>query len=188
MQSTATNQPDVFNGLPLTEFAQIPRDLSEAPEHGILSFETRTTWLGGMRSRSQIDACEVGGQRIERRHVIEADEPPQILGTDTAPNPQELLLAAIGSCMSAIYAIHATMMGIELRSLEVELRGTLDLRGPLGLAEVPRGFPEVRCRVHVDADATPAQLHALHAQALKMSPNYYHLTSAIPARTELVIA
>ena len=36
-------------------------------------------------------------------------------------------------------------------------------------------------------DAEPEQLQALHEKALKTSPNYYHLTSAIPARAQLVI-
>ena len=31
-------------------------------------------------------------------HVI--DEPPQLLGDDTAPNPSEALLAALGSCIA----------------------------------------------------------------------------------------
>lgn len=187
MTAIANTTANTLNGLPLAELGAIPGALAEAPEQGILSFETHTKWLGGLRSRSQVEACEVGGERILRRHSIEADEPTQIFGTDSAPNPQELFLSAIGSCLSAIYAIHATMMGIELRSLEVELRGTLDMRGSLDLAAVPQGFPEVACRVHVEADAEPEQLQALHEKALKTSPNYYHLTSAIPARAQLVI-
>ncbi len=186
--TTATaHTPTTLNGLPIAELGAIPAALADAPEQGILSFETRTTWLGGARSRSEVEACEVAGERILRRHSIEADEPVQIFGTDTAPNPQELFLSAIGACLTAMYAVHATIMGIELRSLEVELRGTLDIRGSLDLAPVPQGFPEVSCRVHVQADADPKQLQALHEQVLKTSPNYYHLTSAIPAGVQLVI-
>jgi uncharacterized OsmC-like protein len=177
----------MFNGLPLIEFGQIPDALREAPEQGLLGFSTRTTWLGGLRSRSTIDGFEAGGQRIERRHVVDADEPLQVLGGDTAPNPQELFFSSIGACLTAVYAVHATMLGIELRSLKVELRGTLDMRGLLGLADVPMGFPEVDCRVYVDASATPEQIQELHARVLRASPNYYHLTTAIPARTQLVI-
>lgn len=130
---------------------------------------------------------EAGGQRIERQHVVEADEPDQILGGDTAPNPQELFFSEIGSCLTAVYAVHASLLGIELRSLDVALRGTLDMRGVLCVADVPTGFPEVSCRVFVDADASPERIQALHARVLKASPNVYHLTSAVPARTQLVI-
>ncbi|HYO94954.1 MAG TPA: OsmC family protein [Polyangiaceae bacterium] len=178
---------DTLNGLPLAELAQVPAALSEAPERGLLTFETRTTWRGGLRSRSEVEAYEAGGERIVRHHRVEADEPEQIFGTDTAPNPQELFFSAIGSCISAMYVVHATLMGIELRSLQIALRGTLDMRGTLGLADVPPGFPEVSCRVHVSADATPERIQTLHAAVLALSPNYYHLTRAIPARTQLVI-
>lgn len=48
---------------------------------------------------------------------VEADEPEQILGNRTAPNAVELLLAALGSCLSVGYAANAAAMGIELDNL-----------------------------------------------------------------------
>lgn len=187
MNAITQQKPTMLNGISLADLEQVPATLAEAPEQGILSFETKTRWMGGVRSRSEVTGFEAGGERFERHHVIESDEPPEIFGSDTAPNPQELLLAGIGACMTATYAMQATLAGIELRSVEVELRGTLDMRGPLELADVPRGYPEVSFRVHVDADATPEQVQALHQQCLRASPNFYHLTEAIPARTQLVI-
>jgi uncharacterized OsmC-like protein len=179
--------PELLNGLPIDALRAIPAGLREAPETGLLTFETRTTWLGGLRSRTVVDGYEAGGQRIARRHVIDADEPVEVLGTDTAPNPQELLFSAMGSCLSAVYAVHASLLGITLRSVRVELRGTLDMRGVVLIADVAPGCPEVQCRVFVDADATPGQLQALHAKALAASPNIYHLTTAIAVRTQLVL-
>lgn len=181
-------QPNMLNGIDLDQLAPIAPMLAENAERALLSFTTRTRWQGGARTRSEIASVTLGGQPIERRHVIEADEPLEICGTDSAPSPQELILSAIGSCVGTIYVIHATGMGIAIRSLQVEMSGTLDLRGSLELAQVPQGFPEVACRVIVDADATPEQLRALLEKSLATSPNYYHLTSAIPAHAELVIA
>src|SRR3712207_8320588 len=43
-------------------------------------------------------------------HVI--DEPPGLLGEDTAPNPSEALLACLGSCLSVGIHANATMRGI----------------------------------------------------------------------------
>jgi uncharacterized OsmC-like protein len=188
MQAVVTaERAGTLNGLPLTELHRLSETLREAPERGLLGFQTRTRWLGGLRSRSTLETLGVGGQRLERRHTIDADEPSQILGGDTAPNPQQLLLSCVGACLAAVYAVQASQLGIELRSLEVELVGTLDLRGVLGLAEVPPGFPELDVRVFVDAAASPEQIRVLHERALALSPNMYHLTSAIPARTRLVI-
>jgi uncharacterized OsmC-like protein len=187
MSTPATVQPTHINGLPLAGLQEVVDTLGEAPEQGVLTFETRTRWLGGMRTRSEVEAFEMGGQRIERTHVIECDEPQQIFGHDEAASPQELLLGAVGSCMSAIWAVQATMAGIELRSLEVHMRGTLDMRGSLELANVPQGFPEVTCIVRVDADASAQQLQEIHDKVQKTSPNFYNLTTAIPARAQLVV-
>src|SRR6266516_630761 len=43
-------------------------------------------------------------------HVI--DEPPVLLGEDTAPNPTEALLAALGSCISVGIHANAVARGI----------------------------------------------------------------------------
>src|SRR5690606_14598792 len=120
--TTATaHTPTTLNGLPIAELGAIPAALADAPEQGILSFEPRTTWWGGARSRPEAEAGEVAGGRRLGRHSIQADEPVQSVGTGTAPNPQELFLSAIGACLTAMDAVHATIMGIELRSLQVEL-------------------------------------------------------------------
>lgn len=185
--AVATTMQTSLNGLSVADLENAVRLVSEAPEMGVLTFETRTRWLGGMRSRSEVNGFVMGGQRIERRHVIESDEPLQILGHDEAANPQELFLSAVGACVSAIWAVQATKLGVVLRSLEVEMRGTLDMRGSLELADVPRGFPEVQCFVHVDADATPETLQEIHEAVQRTSPNFYHLTTAIPARAQLVL-
>lgn len=187
MQAAQATESRILNGLPLDHLLEVPPSLRDAPETGLLTFETRTTWIEGFRSQTLVEGYEAGGQRIQRRHVIDADEPAEVFGTDTAPNPQELLFAALGSCLSAVYAGQATLLGITLRSVRVELRGTLDMRGVLLVADVPPGYPEVQCRVFVDADATPEQVRELHGRALKASPNLYHLVSAIPVQTQLVL-
>lgn len=187
MPAAQPTSPRLLNGLPLDALLAIPEALRDAPETALLTFETTTSWLGAFRSRTVVEAYEAAGQPRSRRHVIDADEPADILGSDAAPNPQELLFSAIGSCLTAAYAAHASLLGVTLRSVRVTLRGTLDLRGVLLAADVPPGFPEVECRVFIDADATPEEIQALHARVSRASPNVYHLAMAIPARTQLVL-
>ncbi|CAN2968549.1 hypothetical protein METHPM2_130016 [Pseudomonas sp. PM2] len=43
----------------------------------------------------------LGDTALARGFVIDVDEPAELLGTNTAANPQELILAALNACMTA---------------------------------------------------------------------------------------
>ena len=51
-----------------------------------------------------------------------ADEPEEILGSNEAPNPQELLMAALNARMTVGYVAGAAKRGISLTRLEIETR------------------------------------------------------------------
>ncbi len=51
------------------------------------------------------------------RHQWLADEPPQAKGTDTGPNPYELLLGSLAACTCITLSLYATHKGIVLRSI-----------------------------------------------------------------------
>jgi uncharacterized OsmC-like protein len=69
-------------------------------------------------------------------------------GPHDAPCPGDLLCAALAACQDMSIRAVAHMMGIELLSLKVAVRGTLDVRGVLGMAaDVPIGFQSLECDV-----------------------------------------
>ena len=99
----------------------------------MVGFDVTTRWTGQTRSETTVDGFTLGGERIARSHKIVADEPCELLGADSAPNPQELLMAAFNACIMVGYVAGASLKGINLESVEIRTKGELDLRGFLGL-------------------------------------------------------
>ena len=101
------------------------------------------------------------------------DEPPGLLGDDTAPNPSEASLAALGSCLAVGIHANAVARGIVIRSLELELEADINITAVWGTGDTspkPVGFDAVRVAVHLDADAPQSEIDGLIAHAAKWSP------------------
>jgi uncharacterized OsmC-like protein len=101
------------------------------------------------------------------------DEPPALLGDDTAPNPSEASLAALGSCLAVGIHANAIARGITVYKIEIELEGDLNITGVWGtgdLSEKPVGFTDVRAKVTFEADRPREELEALVAHAKRWSP------------------
>lgn len=54
------------------------------------------------------DATGFAQSITARNHHLQSDEPQSAGGTDTGPNPYDLLLAALGSCTSMTVAMYAS--------------------------------------------------------------------------------
>ena len=80
-----------------------------------------TRWTGGMRAVSVVGGFE-----------IVVDEPATHGGTDTGPQPTDLLLASVGSCIALSMAFVARKRGIELLGLDVSVVGSYDGSGNFG--------------------------------------------------------
>jgi uncharacterized OsmC-like protein len=101
------------------------------------------------------------------------DEPPALLGDDTAPNPSEASLAALGSCLAVGIHANAVARGITVQKLELELEADINITAVWGTGDTspkPVGFDAVRVKVNLEANAPQAELDELIAHATKWSP------------------
>lgn len=187
MAQMAINTPMTLNGFQPAAIEEIARVVTEDPDQGLAEFRVRSEWTGRASAEAHVEGFTLGGRHIERRHVIRSDEPREFFGGDEAPNPQELLFAALNACMLYGYATGAAVMGIEIERMSIQTRGRLDLRGAMGLAPIPPGCEKIEYAVRIKAKATREQLEELHARVMATSPNFYHLTKPIRLAPQLIV-
>jgi hypothetical protein len=87
-----------FNGLDLDALGEVVDAIEQDKGKAIVGFDVTTRWTGQTRSETTVDGFTMAGERVTRSHKIVADEPCELLGADSAPNPQELLMAAFYAC------------------------------------------------------------------------------------------
>ena len=181
-----TTQP--VNGIDVDALRGVMREVAAEPAKGLVEFRVRSAWQGQTRSETTVESYRIGGTEVKRRFAIAADEPLELLGTNTAPNPQELLMSALNACILVGYVVGAAVEGITLESVDVETSGELDLRGFLGIdAAVPPGYEAIRCRVTIKGDGTPEQFRKIHDTVRRTSPNYFNVSRPVAIESELVV-
>ena len=147
------------------------------PDTAKVTFQSTSRLTEGFRSEVSI-----------RQHKLAADEPPALGGTDSAPTPVELILAALGTCQEITYRAYATAMGIPLDAVSVELTGDLDLRGFFAVDESVRsGYPRIRGTVHLESSASEVELEKLRAAVDAHCPVLDILTNKVPVSLSLSI-
>jgi len=168
------------NGLDLAALDETVAAVSEDARRGQVAFRVRTDWKGQTKSETTVDSYTLGGERIPRSFTIVADEPHELLGTNAAPNPQELLMSAVNACMVVGYVAQASARGISLDACRIETEGELDLRGFLGIDEsVPAGYRRISYTVFLEGDGTRDQYEDIHQAVMATSPNYFNMAQPI---------
>jgi len=153
-------------------------DLRANPAHGNAIFSADSRQVEGLRSETKI-----------RQFSLTIDEPPSLGGTDTGPNPVELVLAALATCQEITYRAYATALGIPLDSVSVKLEGTLDLRGFFAVKDdVRAGFSDVRGTVNLKSSAPAAELAKLKEVVDAHCPVLDILRAPVPVNIELQTA
>lgn len=176
------------NGIDVDELSDIIRDIGRDASKGKVEIRVRTAWQGRTRSETTVESHTIGGERVAREFKIAADEPKELLGERSAPNPLELLLSALNACLMVGYVTSAAIKGIELESIEIETEGELDLRGFLGIERnVSPGYGTIRYTVHIKGDGTPQEFREVHESVMQTSRNYFNIARPVKLEPTLVV-
>ena len=175
-----TTERTVVNGLDLAALTETVEAVQQDPALGVVAFRVKTEWKGQTRSETTVESYTLGGEEVQRNFTIVADEPMELLGGNSAPNPQELLMAAVNACMTVGYVCQAAIRGIALDECLIEMEGELDLRGFLGLDEsVAPGYRRINYIVTLEGDGTREQYEEIHQAVMATSPNYFNMAQPI---------
>ena len=164
-----------LNQVDLESIGSLVEKIRQEPQSAKTRWKAEVRWAGGFRS----DA------RSRDFAPLHSDEPTGLGGTNTAPNPVEQLLAALGNCLAVGYAANASAAGIEIRSLRIDLEGEIDLHTFLGLGGDNAGYESIRAVVHLDAGGAPEQIQSLHDKVVGSSPVGHTLSRGVRLKIDL---
>ena len=158
--------------------------IKSQPELAKFQFRVANRWIAGAHNRSTIQDFYAAGDEDASRaaaFVLDAGEPPILIGANEGPNPAEHLLHALAACLTTSLVYVAAARGVRLTRVESRLEGDMDVRGALGLSgDVRNGFERIRVTFDVDGDAPPEKLRELVERAKARSAVFDMVTNGVP--------
>ena len=186
---TVATKAKVNNGVNVEALLGAREALTAAPEAAKFKFRAACKWINGTHSRSSVDGFY--GLGAEQRHKTEftfdVDHPEVFASEDLGALPVEYVLVGLASCLTAGIAAVAQNRGIQLRSVEAKVEGSLDIQGILGIdRDVRMGYDNIKVTFDIDADAPRKDIEALLAQSQKRSSVYDIVTNPTNVTVEVV--
>jgi uncharacterized OsmC-like protein len=179
----------VNNGVNVGALLAAREALKAAPQAAKFTWRASCKWKNGTHSVSTVEGFHGLGQ--EQKHktefTFEADHPEVFASEDLGATPVELVLCGLASCLTAGVAAVAQNRGIQLRSVEAKLEGSMDIQGILGIdSDVRNGYDDIKVTFNIDADASKADIEAIVAQSQKRSAVYDIVTNPTNVTVEVV--
>lgn len=157
-------------------FDRMDHVFSKRPAMALATNVARARVLDGVH-------CEA----VEEGWRFVMDLPVDSGGTDAGPPPGVYGRAALAGCLAMGYSVQLARVGIEPRSIEVEVEADSDHRGMLGLTDRP-GYLALRHTLYLDCDAPRQVLQPAIDRAQRLSPYLSMFKAGQPVSGQVVFA
>ena len=101
-------------------------------------------------------------------------------GQGTAPHPAQMMRAALVACLAIGYRNWAARLDVPIDAIEVDVTCETDVRGQMGIADVPVGWQQIVVDVCIASTAPEADVRRVVETADRLSPLLANLSPAIP--------
>ena len=185
----STTKSPVDNGVNVEALLGARQALTDAPAGAEFKWRAKCDWVRGTHSRSEVESFYGLGDEQKHRTTFrfDADHPEVFASEDNGATPVEIVLAALGSCLTGGIAAVAQNRGIQLHSVSATIEGGMNLLGILGAdPDVRNGYSSIRVNFEIDADADADEIAALVAQSQKRSAVFDALTN--PTNVTVTVA
>jgi len=177
-----------INGIDVAQLTAAANAVKTDPRAGNYSFFSETVWKNGAVSTSKIQRYLLNDNAPATKQdcfAITIDEPEELLGTNTAANPVETVLAGLAGCLAVGISYNAAAQGIHLEELRITIEGKLDSRGFLGDPNVRPGYKQIYLDYHIKSDASDEQNQALIKYVESTSPVMDIVSRPVPVETRI---
>jgi uncharacterized OsmC-like protein len=182
------SQSTVNNGVNVEALLAAREALKSAPEAAKFTWRASCKWQNGTFTQTKVQGFR--GLGAEQKHKSEfsfdADHPEIFASEDLGATPVEYVLVGLASCLTAGIAAVAQNRGIQLRSVEANVEGSMDIQGILGIdRDVRNGYDDIKVTFNIDADASKQDIEAIVAQSQKRSAVYDVVTNPTNVTVEV---
>jgi uncharacterized OsmC-like protein len=130
-------------------------------------------------SGNSITATRYDGKA--RQFSLVVDEPEELGGLDSAPNPVEYLLAAYAGCINVVIHLVAKDLKINVSNIKIDINGDINPGRLLGLSQVDRaGFESLNVDIDLDSDSPRELIDKLFEQVKDRCPLNDNLSNLTP--------
>jgi uncharacterized OsmC-like protein len=178
----------VDNGVNVEALLAAREALKSAPQAAKFTWRASCKWQNGTHSKTSVQGFHGLGeeQKHKTQFSFDADHPEIFASEDLGATPIELVLVGLASCLTAGVAAVAQNRGVQLRSVEAALEGSMDIQGILGIdSDVRNGYDDIKVTFKIDADASKKEIEAIVAQSQKRSAVYDVITN--PTNVSVVV-